>query len=109
MAVSGLALVGDRVAHALYELYKFAGFGHEKLSGISLGANVSFIFLSFCLLATGACMLLALLAKDWNNRTLYRFATAAGTVYFVNGTLMLLLIMSGELTSIGLATLDCGR
>jgi len=109
IAVLGLAEVADRVAHALYELWKFAGFGHAKLDGISLGAMGTFVFLTFCLLATGVCVLLARRAKDWNNKLLYRFATMASTVYVVNVTLVVLLLSSGLLSSIGLAYLDWGR
>ncbi|MCB6182959.1 hypothetical protein LIN78_05280 [Leeia sp. TBRC 13508] len=48
-------------------------------------------------------MALAPLAKEWNNKLLYRLATVAGTVYFINDSLMLLLVSSG------LAYLICGR
>jgi len=101
MAVLGLALVGDRVFTALFNLWKFSGYmdGH----GIDLGANSSFQFLSLCLLATSACMLLALRARDWGDKLLYQLATAAGAIYFINGLLLF------SLVSFGLAFLYCGR
>lgn len=100
MAVSGLVLTGDRAAAALFDLWRFSGY--KGRHGIDLGANSSFLLLSFSILAIGACMALALLAKGWNNKLLCRLATAAAAVYFVNGALMFLLVSSG------LAFLYCG-
>jgi hypothetical protein len=101
LAILGLVLTGDRVAAALFDLWKFSGYKREH--GIDLGANSSFRFLSLCAMAAAACMPLALLAKRWNNKLLYRLATSAGAVYCANGALMFFLVSSG------LAFLYCGR
>jgi len=101
MAVWGLALTVDRAAAVLFDLWKFSGHASER--GIDIGANSSFQFLSLCVFAMGFCMPLALLAKSWNNKLLYRLSTAAGATYFISCLLLFLLVSSG------LAFLYCGR
>lgn len=101
MAALGLALTVDRFVAALLNFWKFEE--SNRNSGIDLGANSSFFFLSICLLAVSTCIPILNFSKKWNDKLLYRLATATVVIYFFCGILMLFLVSSG------LAFLYCGR
>ena len=101
IAIWGFALISDRVFAALFDLWKF--FGYNVKHGIPIGADSTFIFLLFTILAIEICMMFILISKASNNGLLYRLAILANIIYFVNSILIFILIFSK------LAYLYCGR
>lgn len=101
VALLCMVFVGDRVVAALFNLWKFSGYHHWQ--GIDLGARSSFQFLMVCLYGLTGCFALIILCKPQGGTSFSRIVIAAGSIYFIDGSLLLLTISSG------LGYLYCGR
>lgn len=99
LAILNLCLVGGRVILAFFDVWKFGLNTH----GIDLGANSSFAFLAFSLLAIGTCISIAIFTKNIGNLVIYRLSIISAAIHLLNGFLISFLVFSG------LAFLYCGR
>jgi hypothetical protein len=80
----------DRVYAALFNAWKFYGYGGDK--GIDLGASYFFSALIFCILGLCACIFAAHYLKKTNQKWIYRLATISSIIYFINVFSLLLLV-----------------
>jgi hypothetical protein len=95
-----LWLVADRVAAAIFNLWKFSGYRHWQ--GIDLGAQSTCIFLIACLFGVTGCFTVISFCKSLPVLQ-SRIVTVTAGIYFINGLLLLLIISSGA------GYLYCGR
>lgn len=96
-----MALVGERVVAALFNLWKFSGY--PDWQGIDLGTESIFLFLIGCLYGLAASFALFIFCKPQAGTLLSRILITAGGLYFINGSLLLLMVSSG------IGYLYCGR
>ena len=92
-AMLGLVMIGERFYAALFNFWKFYGYGGDK--GIDIGATAFFISASLCVIGFCACILIIFYLKKTDRKWLYRSAIAASVIYFVNSLMLFSLIASG--------------
>ncbi|MDR2128353.1 MAG: hypothetical protein LBP52_04730 [Burkholderiaceae bacterium] len=88
----GLSVIAERFYAALFNAWKFHGYGGDK--GIDIGASSFFLAMCFCLCGLFVCMLVAFRPGKHDRKWVYRSALVTGAIYSVNCLLLLVLIAS---------------
>ncbi|MCL2658306.1 MAG: hypothetical protein FWD62_13015 [Betaproteobacteria bacterium] len=93
ISILGLFWIGDRVYAAIFNAWKFYGYGSNN--GIDIGVEPFYFAVFSCLLGLCVCIYIVFYLKKSNRIWLYRSAVMASVIYFLNNLLLLLLVSSG--------------
>lgn len=92
-AALGLFVILERFYAALFNVWKFYGYGGDK--GIDIGASSFFFTIFFCICAICVCMPIIFYLRKSDRKWLYRSAMVTSVIYLINCLLLLILIVSG--------------